>query len=86
MAYEITCNPDIQQKLFEEISDTEYELNGAKLTYEKIQSLKYLDQVISETLRHWPVLGVREFFPLKCRALLCAEVACCNLYICFHLS
>lgn len=58
MAYEITCNPEIQQKLFEEILEMEKELKGKKLTYEKIQALKYLDRVVCETLRKWPILTV----------------------------
>jgi cytochrome P450 len=59
MAYELVANPDIQQKLYEEISDIESQLDGKKITYEQIQGLKYLDQVICETLRKWPAAGVR---------------------------
>lgn len=55
MVYEITCNPEIQQKLYEEVSEMENKLNGEKLTYEKIQGMKYMDQVVCETLRHWPI-------------------------------
>lgn len=58
MAYELMCNPDIQQKLYEEIRVTEKELEGKKISYEKLQGMKYLDQVVSETLRKWPVAGV----------------------------
>lgn len=54
VAYELACNPDIQQKLFEEIFDMHQEIEGRKIDYDQIQSLKYLDQVISETLRKWP--------------------------------
>jgi cytochrome P450 family 9 len=55
MVYEITCNPEIQQKLYEEVLEMENKLNGGKLTYEKIQGMKYMDQVVCETLRHWPI-------------------------------
>jgi hypothetical protein len=68
MAYEITCNPEIQQKLYEEVSEIENMLKGEKLTYEKIQGMKYMDQVVCETLRHWPigpVSCVKLFLPLK---------------------
>lgn len=58
MAYELIANPDIQQKLHEEISEMHNQLDGQKITYEQIQTLKYLDQTISETLRKWPVAGV----------------------------
>lgn len=54
MAHEITINPDIQQKLFEEIEAMESDLNGKTISYEQIQSLKYMDQVVCETLRKWP--------------------------------
>lgn len=59
MAYELVCNPDIQQKLYEEILEMESKLGGKKISYEKIQGLKYLDQTISETLRKWPVAPVK---------------------------
>ena len=58
MAYELVCNPDIQQKLFDEVQAMNDELDGKKITYEQIQGLKYLDQVISETLRKWPISAV----------------------------
>lgn len=60
MTYELMCNPEIQQKLYEEIHEMDQELDG-KITYEKIQGMKYLDQVVSETLRKWPVAVVRQF-------------------------
>lgn len=50
--YEIMLNPDIQQRLFEEIRDAN-EGNGGKVTYENMKTLKYLDMVVSETLRMW---------------------------------
>jgi cytochrome P450 family 9 len=58
LAYELVCNPEIQQKLFEEIQEMESELDGKKISYEQIQRMKYLDQTISETLRKWPVAPV----------------------------
>lgn len=59
MAYELAINPDIQQKLYLEIQAMEDELDGKTVSYEKIQGMKYLDQVVSETLRKWPVASVR---------------------------
>ena len=58
MAYELVCNPEIQQKLFEEIRDMNQKLDGKKITYEQIQGMKYLDQTVSETLRKWPAAPV----------------------------
>ncbi|KAL7019935.1 hypothetical protein ACKWTF_011309 [Chironomus riparius] len=54
MAYELACNPDIQQGLYEEILQTRNEIDNQKINYEQLQSMKYLDQVVSEVLRKWP--------------------------------
>ncbi|KAI4464078.1 cytochrome p450 [Holotrichia oblita] len=53
MGYELVANPDIQTRLQEEIDDTLKECNG-KLTYEALLKMKYMDMVVSETLRKWP--------------------------------
>uniref|UniRef100_A0A6P7G998 Cytochrome P450 9e2-like n=1 Tax=Diabrotica virgifera virgifera TaxID=50390 RepID=A0A6P7G998_DIAVI len=52
--YELAVNPDIQNRLREEIEETLRECNG-KLTYEGLLKMKYLDMVVSETLRKWPI-------------------------------
>lgn len=54
MSHELACNPDVQQKLYAEIEQIDQELNGAPITYEMVQKLKYMDMVVSETLRLWP--------------------------------
>lgn len=54
VAYELCANPDIQQKLYEEVEATHRSLDGKKLTYDAVQKMKYMDMVISETLRYWP--------------------------------
>lgn len=54
VAYELCINPDIQQKLYEEVEATHKSLSGKTLTYDAIQKMKYMDMVISETLRLWP--------------------------------
>lgn len=54
MAYELALNQDIQQRLYKKIRNTNASLNGGRLSYDKLSNLKYLDQVISETLRKWP--------------------------------
>jgi cytochrome P450 len=52
-AYELALNPEVQEKLAEEIIPTMEESRG-QLTYEALQTFEYLDMVISETLRHHP--------------------------------
>lgn len=53
-AYEIASNPDVQQKLYQEILDTNENLEGRDLEYNVINEMKYMHQVISESLRKWP--------------------------------
>ncbi|KAF5271172.1 hypothetical protein FQR65_LT17687 [Abscondita terminalis] len=53
MAYELALNQDIQKRLQEEINETLKDGDG-KLTYEALNKMKYLDMVVSETLRKWP--------------------------------
>ncbi|XP_021702449.1 cytochrome P450 9e2 [Aedes aegypti] len=56
--YEIALNHDVQQKLRAEVDATKLSLGDAKLTYESMQQMKYMDMVITETLRKWPPFGV----------------------------
>lgn len=53
-AHELVVNPDIQQKLYEEIVEMSKQLGGKPIFYDAIQTMKYLDQVVCETLRKWP--------------------------------
>lgn len=53
-AYEVAVNPNIQQKLYEEIVEMNKQLDGEKISYNELQKMKYMDQVICETLRKWP--------------------------------
>ncbi|XP_011168514.1 cytochrome P450 9e2-like [Solenopsis invicta] len=54
MTHEVGINPDVQNKLREEIDDVLRQTNG-KPTYESINRMKYLDAVVNETLRLYPV-------------------------------
>lgn len=54
MAYELALNQDVQQKLYKKVRKVNASLNGGRLSYGTLSNLKYLDQVISETLRKWP--------------------------------
>ena len=54
--YELAKNPEIQEKLRQEVEDILDGDSEKKLSYDDIQSMTYLDQVINETLRlHNPV-------------------------------
>lgn len=63
MFHELAMHPDVQNKLYIEISDMKTQLNGSPLTYETIPKLPYLDMVVCETLRRWPTFA---FFERVC--------------------
>ncbi|ALC40568.1 Cyp9h1, partial [Drosophila busckii] len=52
--YELCMNPEVQQKLYEEIMEVEQQLQGKALDYDTLVHMKYLHMVISEALRKWP--------------------------------
>mgnify|MGYP003402047336 CR=1 FL=1 len=54
MAHELMINQEIQQKLIDEIDAVEAGLDGKLVSYEQIQAMSYLDQVVCEVLRKWP--------------------------------
>lgn len=58
IAYELARQPVIQDNLYAEVAETKIQLNGATLSYDDIQKMKYMDQVITETLRFWPPTSV----------------------------
>lgn len=53
LAHELAVHPDIQKKLREEILSTLDKCQN-NLTYEALMGMKYLDMVVSESLRLWP--------------------------------
>ncbi|XP_053683474.1 cytochrome P450 9e2-like [Sabethes cyaneus] len=53
LIYELTLNPEIQQRLYEEVLQTEQELDGRPLDYDTLQKMKYMDMCVSESLRLW---------------------------------
>ncbi|XP_074039128.1 cytochrome P450 9e2 [Leptinotarsa decemlineata] len=53
MGYELAVNPDVQEKVREEIRETD-EICGGKLTYEVLNRMKYIDMVVQESMRKWP--------------------------------
>nr|ARI68318.1 CYP9A112 [Mythimna separata] len=51
--YELALNPDVQERLAQEIRETDAK-NGGKFDFNSIQNMVYLDMVVSELLRLWP--------------------------------
>lgn len=49
--HELALNPDIQQRLHNEIVETQLKLNDKMVNYDVLQKMTYLDMVVSETLR-----------------------------------
>ncbi|KAE9545833.1 hypothetical protein FO519_010955, partial [Halicephalobus sp. NKZ332] len=53
----VTCHflakhPEVQEKVFEEIQDV---VMDEEITFEKVNELKYMDVVMKETLRMYPI-------------------------------
>jgi cytochrome P450 family 9 len=53
IVYELVVNREIQEKLYQEVLATQASLDGGELNYEALNSMKYMDMVVSETLRKW---------------------------------
>jgi len=53
ISYNLAMNPDIQQKLCEEIDHALEKYNG-EINYESVNDIQYLDMVIDETQRLYP--------------------------------
>ncbi|CAG9765040.1 unnamed protein product [Ceutorhynchus assimilis] len=62
--YELAVNPDIQKKLREEIKET-MEKNDDKITYDSLLAMKYLDMVVTESLRKWPAIPATDRLCVK---------------------
>lgn len=54
LVYELMVNKDILNRLYEEIMQTDQALSGKRIDYDTLQKMKYMDQIISESLRKWP--------------------------------
>lgn len=55
-SYALALNTDVQDKLYEEIREMNDRIDGRRLDYDSMQKMRYLDQVVCETLRMWPVI------------------------------
>ncbi|XP_043253417.1 cytochrome P450 9e2-like [Colletes gigas] len=78
IGYQLAVYPDVQEKLREEIRSTIAKYDG-KLTYDSLKEMKYMDQVMNESQRCYPALGImkkicKEEFELKGSDGLCCRV------------
>lgn len=60
LAYELALNEEVQQKLHGEIILVQKSLKGETIDYDTLQKMKYMDMVVSETLRKWPPVPVAD--------------------------
>lgn len=51
--YLLAKNKDAQQELIDEIDDVKATLDGKQVSYDTLHKMKFLDNIISETLRWW---------------------------------
>ncbi|KAL5284528.1 hypothetical protein ACFFRR_006673 [Megaselia abdita] len=63
MCHELMENPEVQERLKQEVNDLHESLENKPLTYEALNDMKYAEAVILETLRKWPQLP---FLDRKC--------------------
>ena len=56
--YQLAKNPQIQERLQEEVEEVSGGDVNKELTYEDLHSMTYLDQIISETLRFHTPIGI----------------------------
>lgn len=75
--YELAKNLEVQQILREELCQAWTEGSGV-VTYESLRQLKYLDMVVNETLRMYPILAVleRAYTPAEKNMLYSLEPFC----------
>ncbi|XP_064540304.1 cytochrome P450 9b2-like [Drosophila montana] len=59
-AYELLQNPEIQQRLYEEVKETHDSLKGEQLSYDAVTKMKYMDMVVSESLRKWTLAAATD--------------------------
>ncbi|XP_017001575.3 cytochrome P450 9b2 [Drosophila takahashii] len=63
--YELLLNPEVQERLYEEVKEAQEALNGAPLNYDAVQKMTYMDMVISESLRKWTLAAATDRFCSK---------------------
>lgn len=55
IAHELMVNKDVQSKLKHEIQGVLKELKGESLTYDVLNGMKFMDCVVMEAMRKWPL-------------------------------
>lgn len=58
--HELMEYPDVQEKLYEEVQESKDQLEGKQVTYDILHKMPYMDMVVSEVLRKWPVALVAD--------------------------
>ena len=54
ISYELAKNSDVQKTLIKEVDQMLRKLEGKTISYEQLNEMKFLEMVVSETLRKWP--------------------------------
>ncbi|XP_062551079.1 cytochrome P450 9e2-like [Armigeres subalbatus] len=57
LLYDLVMNKEVQQRLYEEIVATQESLQGKPLNYDILQKMKYLDMVLTESMRLRPAIA-----------------------------
>ncbi|XP_059607669.1 probable cytochrome P450 9f2 [Phlebotomus argentipes] len=73
LCYEMAVNPEIQERLFDEVLETNELLGQKAINYDTLQKMKYLDMVVSESLRKWTPLPFLDRVCTKEYVLDCGE-------------
>lgn len=60
LSHELTVNPSIQKRLLKEVLETRDKLDGKSLSYEVIQTMTYMDMMVSESMRKWTQMPIIE--------------------------
>ncbi|KAH8301481.1 hypothetical protein KR059_004247, partial [Drosophila kikkawai] len=55
--YELALQPEIQQRVREEIESVLSNVEGGEITYDALAEMTYLEQVVAETLRKHPIIA-----------------------------
>lgn len=58
LIHDLVINQDVQQRLYEEIKATNESFNGQHLSYDALQKMRYMDMVVTESLRMRPAAPI----------------------------